>query len=210
MQPFSRNFSMVASVSESILFPEACAISRVCADTHANKFMRTICRTCKIKVFSLLLCYYYKFVVRRNFSLTNFSLNIIYMKFKTQLIIKYFRKNFPQVKHYLSLLDTGILLCSHFHEQCICSKPTWIFCLMHQLLTLHSTTYSRTSLPAAFIVGPLVLPREKHPCNTMQVWRCMLKNAQRAKSAMNALTDETAFLRFYQKMSHMHDYIHEI
>ena len=59
---------MVASVSESILFLEACAISRACADTHANKFMRTICRTCKIKVFSLLFCYYYKFVVRRNFS----------------------------------------------------------------------------------------------------------------------------------------------
>ena len=40
-------------------------------------------------------------------------------------------------------------------------------------LTLHSTTQGRTSLPTAFVVGPLVLPREKYPCNTIKVQRCM-------------------------------------
>ena len=34
---------------------------------------------------------------------------------------------------------------------------------------LHSTTQSRTSLPTAFAVGPLILQKEKYPCNTLQV-----------------------------------------
>ena len=42
----------------------------------------------------------------------------------------------------------------------ICSCSTQLSLLIHQLLTLHSTTLSRTSLFAAFIVGPLVLPRK--------------------------------------------------
>ena len=60
---------------------------------------------------------------------------------------------------------------------------------------------SRTSLPASFIVGPLVLPREKYPCKTVQVWRCMVTNGQRVKSAMIALIGGTTFPRFYHKMS---------
>ena len=66
---------------------------------------------------------------------------------------------------------------------------------------LHSTTYSRTSLPTAFVVGPLVLPREKYPYDTIQVRRCMPTNVQRVKSAMIALTGAKAFLRFYQMSS---------
>ena len=37
----------------------------------------------------------------------------------------------------------------------------------------HSITNSRTYLPAAFIVGLLVLLREKYSCSNMQVRRCM-------------------------------------
>ena len=40
----------------------------------------------------------------------------------------------------------------------ICSCLTRLSLLIHQLLTLHSTTLSRTSLFAVFIVGLLVLP----------------------------------------------------
>ena len=55
-------------------------------------------------------------------------------------------------------------------------------------------------MQAAFVVGPLVLLREKYPCNTIQVQRYMPTNEQRVKSAMIGLTGATAFLRFYQKM----------
>ena len=51
------------------------------------------------------------------------------------------------------------------------------------------------------MVGPLVLPREKYPCNTKQVQRYMPTNAWNVKSAIIALTGGTAFLKFYQKMS---------
>ena len=34
---------------------------------------------------------------------------------------------------------------------------------------LHSPTYSKTSLPAAFAVGPQILQREKYPCNAIRV-----------------------------------------
>ena len=57
-----------------ILFP---------ADTHASKFMCAIYCTGEVIVFSLLFCYYYIFLVRKKFSLKDFSINIIYMKFKT-------------------------------------------------------------------------------------------------------------------------------
>ena len=56
-------------------------------------------------------------------------------------------------------------------------------------------------MPAAFVVGPLVLTREKYSGNNIQVRRCMLTNARRVKFAMIALTGGKAFLRFYQKMS---------
>ena len=145
------------------------------------------------------------FLVSGNFSLKHFSLNIIRMKFKTWLIIKYFRKNmllisFLKKKHYLSLLDTDILSCSHFHKQCICSKPTWTSWLINRLLTLNGTTWGRASLSTAFVVGPMVLPREKYPCNTIQLWRYTPTNARRAKSEYIALTGGTTFLRFYLKI----------
>ena len=35
---------------------------------------------------------------------------------------------------------------------------------------------NRTSLPAAFVAGPLVLPRDKYPRNTIQVQRHRLTN----------------------------------
>ena len=43
--------------------------------------------------------------------------------------------------------------------------------------------------------------RQTDQCSTMQVRRCMPINVQRVKSAMIALTDGTAFRRFYHKMS---------
>ena len=89
----------------------------------------------------------------------------------------------------------------HTFTKNICLKSTRISWLVHQLLTLHSTTLSRTSLPGALVVGPLVLPREKYPFKTIQVQRCSPTNAQKIKSAMIALTGGTVFLRFYQKMS---------
>ena len=52
----------------------------------------------------------------------------------------------------------------------------------------------------AYVVGPLVLPREKYLGNTIQRQRCIPTNAQRVKSAIIALTGGTTFLRFYQKM----------
>ena len=56
-------------------------------------------------------------------------------------------------------------------------------------------------MPAAFVVGPLVLSREKYPCNNIKAQRCTATNAQRFKSAMIELTGRTAFLKFYQKIS---------
>ena len=50
----------------------------------------------------------------------------------------------------------------------------------------------------AFAVDPLVLSREKYPCNSIQVQRCIPTNAGKVKSAMIALAGRTAFLRFYQ------------
>ena len=96
-------------------------------------------------------------------------------------------------------IDNNILLHLHFHNQCFCSKPTWIPWLIHQLLMLHSTTQPKTSLPVAFVVGPLVLPRDKYLCNTLQLQRCMPTNTQRIKSGMIALSSRIAFLRFYLK-----------
>ena len=62
-----------------------------------------------------------------------------------------------------------------------------IIIIIYQFLMLHSIIYSTTSLPAAFVVGPLVLTREKHPCNTKQVTMCTSTNAHPVKSAMIAL-----------------------
>ena len=41
--------------------------------------------------------------------------------------------------------------------------------LTHQLLVSikQSITWNSASLPVAFVVGPLVLPREKYTCHTM-------------------------------------------
>ena len=69
---------------------------------------------------------------------------------------------------------------------------------------LHSTTQSRTSLPAAFVVGPLILLREKYPCNTKQVQRCTSTNSQRVKSAVTAVTGRTAFLGFIRRCQVKH------
>ena len=59
----------------------------------------------------------------------------------------------------------------------------WTFCNTCSDFHIEKTG---ASLPAAFVVSPLVLPREKYPCNTMQVQRY-------AESAMIALTDETDY-----------------
>ena len=67
------------------------------------------------------------------------------------------------------------------------NKEIIIIIIIHQFLMLHSIIYSTTSLPAAFVVGPLVLTREKHPCNTKQVTMCTSTNAHPVKSAMIVL-----------------------
>ena len=71
------------------------------------------------------------------------------------------------------------------YETSICSEPNWISWLTHQLLTLYSMTWSRATLPPAIIVIPMVLLREKCPCNIMQEQRCMLTNAWRVNSAID-------------------------
>ena len=42
-------------------------------------------------------------------------------------------------------------------------------------LILVADTPTTTPLSAAFVVGPLVLPRKKHPCNTLNIGVCRLK-----------------------------------
>ena len=151
-----------------ILFPKMHAIAHARTRTNPSKFTCAIYHTRKIIAFSLR---------------KTFSLSIIYIhEIENVINYKILQKKhvvhqFPQMNHYLSLLDSDILSCSHFHEQCICLKPIRFSWLIHGLLTLHSTTQSRTSLPAAFVVGPLVLPREKCPRNTMQLQRCTPTNA---------------------------------
>ena len=57
-------------------------------------------------------------------------------------------------------------------------------------LTYH---HLRTLLSAASVVGPLVLLRDKYPCNTTKLWKCMPTKAQKVKSANNCTytTDRT-------------------
>ena len=69
-----------------------CSLRRARAGTHTQVSSRVqfIART---KSLYFDFCFnYYIFLVSGNFSLKHFSLNIICMKFKTWLIIKYFRK----------------------------------------------------------------------------------------------------------------------
>ena len=65
----------------------------------------------------------------------------------------------------------------------ICSWPTRFSYLMHRLLFFHSTTYSKTSLPATLVVGPLVLPRKIYPCNAIKCRSCKPAKAQKVSSA---------------------------
>ena len=115
-----------------------------------------------------------------------------------QLLIIQSIHQFPQINHYLSLLDTDVVLCMHFHKQYLFEASLK---LIHGLLTLHSTTQSRISLPATFTFGPLVLLTEKYPCNTMQVQRCTSTNAWGVKSSMIVVTGTTVVLVFYQKIT---------
>ena len=79
------------------------------------------------------------------------------------------------------------------------SQTTYLFevkvNLLANTLTPDVAKYhlSRITLPATFVVGPLVLPREKYPYNTIQVRRCMPTNAQKVKSAVIPLTGGTVF-----------------
>ena len=68
--------------TKCILFSETYAIACIRAGTHTSKFTCPIYHMRKIIVFSFLFCYYYIFLIRRNFSLKDFLLNVIYMKFK--------------------------------------------------------------------------------------------------------------------------------
>ena len=62
------------------------------AHTQVSLRVQFIARTESL-YFDFCFFNYYMFLVSGNFSLKHFSLNIIRMKFKTWLIIKYFRKN---------------------------------------------------------------------------------------------------------------------
>ena len=61
------------------------------AHTQVSLRVQFIART-KSLYFGFCFFNYYVFLVSGNFSLKHFSLNILCMKFKTWLIIKYFRK----------------------------------------------------------------------------------------------------------------------
>ena len=124
------------------LFPETCAISRAPTDTHASKFTCAVYRAHKITVFLPFVLLILYISVWKIFLSKNFSLKIIYRRFKTIYCkIKILQKKYivPQIDHYLSLLDADILLRSHFQKQCICSRPAWVSWLMHRFLTLHNT-----------------------------------------------------------------------
>ena len=87
------------------------SIAHAFTQTHTQVSLRMqfIARA-KSQYFHFSFCFViiiYIYPVRRNF-----SLNIIYRKFKMQLIVKYFKyaaHQFPQTNHYLLLLDTDIL-----------------------------------------------------------------------------------------------------
>ena len=103
--------------------------------THTQVSLRVqfIAHT-KSQYFYLLFYCYYIFSVWKIFLSKNFSLKFIYRRFKTIYCkIKILQKKYivPQIDHYLSLLDTDILLRSHF--------PAWVSWLMHRFLTLHNT-----------------------------------------------------------------------
>ena len=127
-----------------ILFPETHVIARACAGTHPSKFTFAIYCTCKIIVFSVcfvIIIYFLWGEIFQRFFIEDY-IQEIWNVINCKMLLKYFEKIncllVSSTRHYLSLLD--ILLCSHFHEQCICLKQTWTSWLIDQLLTLHSTT----------------------------------------------------------------------
>ena len=126
--------------SLNTLFSEMHVITCAHAGTHASKFTHAINRMCKIIVFSLSVLLLLYISCKKKFFFEDYVQEIqkiVNCKILRKICCSLVSSNKPLLK---SLLDTDILLCFHFQEQCICSKPTWISWLIHQLLMLHSTT----------------------------------------------------------------------
>ena len=87
--------------------PLRCMRSHARAQAH----MQVIYHMRKIIVFKFLFCYYYIFQARRYFSLKDFSLKIIYRKFKIMLIVKYFRK---KIHYLLASSDKPLLIITWY------------------------------------------------------------------------------------------------
>ena len=174
------------------------------AHTQVSLRVQFIARTESL-YFDFCFFNYYMFLVSGNFSLKHFSLNIIRTKFKTWLIIKYFRKNMLLISFLKKNITYHYLIRTYFHVRTFTNNvsvrsqpepPGWYIDSWPWTVPLRVEP-----LPAVFVVGPMVLPGEKYTCNTIQLWRCTPTNARRAKSAIIALTGGATFLRFYQKIS---------
>ena len=99
-------------------------IFQQCVVVSYNRFIQ--------ELFALLLLHISS---KEKFFIEGFK--IVYRKFQMKLIVKYFRKHellisFLKKNYYLSLLDTDLILRSHFHEY-LCLNPTSIYKLIHWL-----------------------------------------------------------------------------
>ena len=84
------------------------------AHTQVSLRVQFIARTESL-YFDFCFFNYYMFLVSGNFSLKHFSLNIIRMKFKTWLIIKYFRKNMLLISFLKKNITYHYLIRTYFH-----------------------------------------------------------------------------------------------
>ena len=74
------------------------------------------------------------------------------------------------------------------------SKPTCFFWLIIWLMAEHNITYRRISHPAAFVVGWLVLRRNKYPCNITMAWRyASIRHGNLVFSKLHLLAEQGQF-----------------
>ena len=173
------------------------------AHTQVSLRVQFIARTESL-YFDFCFFNYYMFLVSGNFSLKHFSLNIIRMKFKTWLIIKYFRKNMLLISFLKKNITYHYLIRTYFHVRTFTNNvsvrsqpepPGWYIDSWPWTVPLGVEPHCQ--LPSLLVQWYY---RERNPCNTIQLWRYTPTNTRRAKSEYIALTGGTTFLRFYLKI----------
>ena len=151
--------------------------------------------TCRKKYFHFLHCYYvfplgeifnwiifcWTYFFLKYFTI-NYILNflyIIYRRFKMQLIVKYFRKNMLLISSPLPPLPPKkkTLLIITWYRHIFMFAFLWTMYLFKTKLNLLPNTSTPDVAQYHFIVGLMILSREKYPCNNIPVWRCMPTNA---------------------------------